>query len=62
MLCCWRSIAEGVETAEQHALLLALHCDEGQGYYFSHPVAASEFAALLSSGIIPMSPASAGVC
>jgi diguanylate cyclase (GGDEF)-like protein len=57
-----RTIAEGVETAEQHALLLALHCDEGQGYYFSHPVAASEFAALLSSGIIPMSPASAGVC
>ena len=57
-----RTIAEGVETAEQYALLLALHCDEGQGYYFSHPVAAGEFAALLSSGVIPMSPASAGVC
>ncbi|MHB1321417.1 MAG: putative bifunctional diguanylate cyclase/phosphodiesterase [Acidithiobacillus ferrivorans] len=57
-----RTIAEGVETAEQHALLLALHCDEGQGYYFSQPVAAGEFAALLSSGITSMSQASAAAC
>ncbi len=27
-------IAEGVETPEQSAFLLALNCDEGQGYYF----------------------------
>ena len=55
-----RTIAEGVETAEQYALLLALHCDEGQGNFFSHPVVAGDLAALLSSGIIPMSPAPAG--
>jgi len=40
-------IAEGVETAEQHAFLLAQHCDEGQGYYFGHPVAAEAIGALL---------------
>ena len=50
-----RTVAEGIETAEQHALLLALHCDEGQGYYFSPPVPAGEFAALLQSGILPLS-------
>lgn len=33
-----RVIAEGVETAEQAAFLLAQHCDEGQGYFFSRPV------------------------
>jgi diguanylate cyclase (GGDEF)-like protein len=33
-----RSVAEGVETAEQLAALRALKCDEGQGFYFSPPV------------------------
>lgn len=46
-----RVIAEGVETPEQHAFLLTQHCDEGQGYYFSHPVAADALAALLQTGI-----------
>ncbi|WP_436394972.1 putative bifunctional diguanylate cyclase/phosphodiesterase [Acidithiobacillus ferriphilus] len=50
-----RTVAEGIETAEQHALLLALHCDEGQGYYFSPPVPAGEFAALLQSDVLPLS-------
>ncbi|MHB1581020.1 MAG: putative bifunctional diguanylate cyclase/phosphodiesterase [Acidithiobacillus sp.] len=50
-----QTVAEGIETAEQHALLLALHCDEGQGYYFSPPVPAGEFAALLQSGVLPLS-------
>ena len=44
-----RVIAEGVETQEQLAFLRDQHCDEGQGYYFSRPVAADEFAKLLES-------------
>ncbi len=46
-----RVIAEGVETPEQSAFLLAQHCDEGQGYYFSRPVGAEAFATLLQTGI-----------
>jgi len=41
-----RVIAEGVETAEQLAFLRAQHCGEGQGYYFSRPLAADEFVKL----------------
>ena len=41
-------IAEGVETAEQLALLQMLQCKYGQGYYFSRPVSAEGAAALLS--------------
>jgi diguanylate cyclase len=46
-----RVIAEGVETPEQCAFLLAQQCDEGQGYYFSRPVGAGAFATLLQTGI-----------
>jgi diguanylate cyclase (GGDEF)-like protein/PAS domain S-box-containing protein len=46
-----RVIAEGVETLEQLAFLRAENCDEGQGYYFSRPVAAHRFAKLLQAGI-----------
>ena len=45
-----RVIAEGVETQAQLALLQARHCDEGQGYHFSHPVSAEDFALLLDTG------------
>ena len=46
-----RVIAEGVETPEQHAFLLAQHCDEGQGYYLGRPMVAEELAALLQTGV-----------
>ncbi len=42
-------VAEGVETAEQLAFLAKLDCEEYQGYYFSRPVPADEFARLLPS-------------
>lgn len=35
-------IAEGVETAEQHAILFEMGCDYGQGYLFSKPVPLAE--------------------
>ncbi len=39
-------VAEGVETAEQVAVLSAYGCGLAQGYYFSPPVTAEEFTAL----------------
>ncbi|HSO50605.1 MAG TPA: EAL domain-containing protein, partial [Acidimicrobiia bacterium] len=46
-----RVVAEGVETQEQLEFLQAHECDEGQGYYFSHPVPPDTFADLLRTGI-----------
>jgi diguanylate cyclase (GGDEF)-like protein/PAS domain S-box-containing protein len=45
-----RVVAEGVETLEQLMVLQGLHCDEAQGFYFSRPVAAAQFANLLQKG------------
>ena len=42
-------VAEGVETLEQLDYLRLNRCDEMQGYYFSKPLAAEAFAALLRS-------------
>jgi len=44
-----RVIAEGVETVEDLAFLKVRDCDEGQGYYFSQPVPAEDFALLLNA-------------
>lgn len=42
-----RTLAEGIESREQLAWLQSLGCALGQGYFFSRPVAALQFAALL---------------
>jgi diguanylate cyclase (GGDEF)-like protein/PAS domain S-box-containing protein len=44
-------VAEGVETLEELAFLRENRCDEAQGYYFSRPIAAEQFAELLRTGI-----------
>jgi EAL domain-containing protein (putative c-di-GMP-specific phosphodiesterase class I) len=46
-----RVIAEGVETPEAFAALQVEHCDEGQGYYFSHPVEREALITLLKTGL-----------
>lgn len=47
-----RVVAEGVETQQELEFLQAHQCDEAQGYYFSRPVVAQEFARLLKTGIV----------
>lgn len=39
------TVAEGVETAEQLALLKSMGCDQIQGYFFSRPLSADDFLA-----------------
>jgi EAL domain len=45
-------IAEGVETLAELQFLHAHQCDEAQGYHFSKPLPASEFASFLHAGIL----------
>ncbi|MBR7782563.1 putative bifunctional diguanylate cyclase/phosphodiesterase [Undibacterium luofuense] len=40
-------VAEGIENAEQAAQLREMKCHQGQGYYFSRPVDAEQFAAFV---------------
>ena len=44
-------VAEGIETQLQRAYLQTQQCAQGQGYLFSRPLAAAQFAQLLQSGI-----------
>jgi diguanylate cyclase (GGDEF)-like protein len=60
-------VAEGVETPEQQAQLAALDCDLLQGYLFSKPIPAADFATRLQSatdfknpGYRPEKPPSTG--
>jgi diguanylate cyclase (GGDEF)-like protein/PAS domain S-box-containing protein len=46
-----RVTAEGVETREQLAFLQSRGCEGGQGFYFSYPLVAEEFAKLLETGV-----------
>jgi diguanylate cyclase (GGDEF)-like protein/PAS domain S-box-containing protein len=55
-----RVIAEGVETHEQLAFLRTQLCDEGQGFQFSHPLSAEDFAPLLVTGNDELPAATAG--
>ncbi len=41
-------VAEGVETALQAEVLKSYHCDEAQGFYYSHPLPAQEIEKLLT--------------
>jgi len=51
--------AEGIETAEQAALLRGWVCNRGQGYYYSPPVAAASLAELLLRPGAKLKPAQA---
>jgi diguanylate cyclase (GGDEF)-like protein len=54
-------VAEGVETAEQEAVLRAHDCDEVQGYLISKPVPAEEFAAFLADDNLALLQAQAAL-
>jgi EAL domain-containing protein (putative c-di-GMP-specific phosphodiesterase class I) len=40
-------VAEGIETEEEAKLLKLLRCEQGQGFLYSRPLPADDFAALL---------------
>ena len=48
-----RAIAEGIESARQADLLLALGCEYGQGYYFSQPLEAKAAEQFMRHPIAP---------
>lgn len=56
----FRTIAEGVETQAQLDFLRAHQCDEIQGYFYSRPVPADEFARLLAGEQAGMTPTLGG--
>lgn len=45
-----RSVVEGVETAEQLAIVTDTGCDQVQGYYFNRPMPAAKLAEILCPG------------
>lgn len=46
----FKVLAEGVETAEQVAVLTQMGCDYAQGYWFSRPLGVAQIADLLDQG------------
>jgi diguanylate cyclase (GGDEF)-like protein/PAS domain S-box-containing protein len=44
-----QTVAEGVETKEQHQWLKSIHCRQGQGYLFAKPLPAEEALAFLTA-------------
>jgi diguanylate cyclase (GGDEF)-like protein/PAS domain S-box-containing protein len=46
-----RVVAEGVELANQLTFLKARQCEEGQGFLFSRPLTAENYARLMTTGI-----------
>ncbi|WP_369068628.1 putative bifunctional diguanylate cyclase/phosphodiesterase [Kineococcus terrestris] len=51
------TVAEGVESAEEGALLRRLGCDQAQGYHWSRPVPAADLPAALSPPVPAAVPA-----
>lgn len=43
-----RTIAKGIEKEKQKEILRKINCDYGQGYLFSHPLTAPDFASYLN--------------
>jgi diguanylate cyclase (GGDEF)-like protein/PAS domain S-box-containing protein len=52
-----KTIAEGVENEQQLALFKQKKCDEIQGFYFSRPLPANEFARLIKQRVMPQDAA-----
>ncbi|HEY1596435.1 MAG TPA: EAL domain-containing protein [Thermoleophilaceae bacterium] len=50
-----KTVAEGIEDADQLAELRALACDQGQGFYLARPVAPEGVDELLAAGELPAS-------
>ncbi|MFA7388613.1 MAG: EAL domain-containing protein, partial [Thiohalobacteraceae bacterium] len=49
-------IAEGVETEQQRAMLVAVGCDYAQGYFYSRPLPGREFEAFMQrpANVLPL--------
>ena len=47
-----RTVAEGVETAEQHEFLRVNGCDAFQGYFYAKPLTLSEITAMLRTQVV----------
>ncbi len=50
--CGLKALAEGIETADQAAVLTEMGCSSGQGYYFGRPAPAESIVDLISRGAL----------